>query len=400
MTTQSRICQLLSRSPTPNASPQRPSGFRPVRAAALVLSCAAAVFASAACSGSTEKVFSASAFRAAARSDPAPAIAPGRAILAKDLSIVTVAASDRYLVWESAGPEEHPVTLLMQRDLETEKVKELSDATLPSWGLASTATWVVYVADKAPPQLVAVRHDGSDRTVLSDKLIVPIDARGTLVAWAEGDSSHHRVVVREMETGAEWVAADMPSCPQGRCYRIDKVTLAHRGLIFSRGAIGSHPSIIVRRAFDDPRPTSVSVPGDPQPDLVRSSAGAFYYQLRRGWIRWDFGERRPRLIDLQSAVSSGPVPLDYQQGRLLLATGLPCKSTLIIRGGGRTFRLPAPVSTPYSPREFGPLCRQLTSAFWSGNKLLGAWAVLPKLSVESHGDVGLVGVAVAARTPS
>jgi hypothetical protein len=371
----------------------------PVRAAALVLASAAAVFASAACSGSTEKTFSAAEFIAAARSDPAPAIPPGRAILAKDLSIVTVAAGNRYLVWESAGPEENPVTLLMQRDLETGKVEKLSNATLPSWGLASTATWVVHVADTAPPQLVAVRHDGSDRTVLSDKLIVPIDARGTLVAWAEGDSSNQRVVVREMETGGEWVAADMPSCPQEQCYRIDKVTLAHRGVVFSRGAIGPHPSVIVRRAFDDAKPTSVSVPDDPQPDLVRSSAGAFYYQLRRGWMRWDFGNRRPRLIDLESAVSSGPVPLEYRRGRLLLATDLPCKSTLVIRGGGRTFRLPAPVSTPYSPREFGPLCRQLTSAFWTGDKLLGAWAVLPKLSVESHADVGLVGVAVAAGTP-
>lgn len=372
----------------------------PFHSAALVLS-VAAVLASAACSGSTEKpkAFSAAEFMAAARSDPAPAIRPGRAILAKDLSIVTVAAGGRYLLWEAAGSEEHPVTLLMQRDLETGKAEELSDATLPSWGLASTPTWVVYVADKAPPQLVAVRHDGSDRTVLSDKLIVPIDARGTLVAWAEGDSSHQRVVVREMETGREWVAADMPSCLNGRCYRIDRVTLADRGLVFDRGAIGPHPSLVVRRAFDDAKPTSVSLPGDPQPDLIRSSAGAFYYQLRRGWMRWDFGERRPRRIDLESAVSSGPVPLAYQRGRLLLATDLPCKSTLIIRGAGRTFRLAAPASTPYSPKEFGPLCAQLTTAFWAGNKLLGAWAVLPKLSVESHQDVGLVGVAVAADTP-
>jgi hypothetical protein len=370
-----------------------------IRAAALVLVSAAAVFGSAACSGSTKRAFSAAEFRAAARSDPAPVIRPGRAILAKDLSVGAVAASGRYLLWEAAGPEENPVTLLMQRDLETEKAKELSDATLPAWGLASTPTWVVYVADKTPPQLVAVRHDGSDRTVLSDKLIVPIEARGTLVAWAEGDSSHQRLVVREMETGGEWTAADLPSCLQERCYRIDKLTLAYRGLVFARGAIGPHPSFVVRRAFDDSRTTSVSVPHDPQPDLVRSSAGAFYYQLRRGWMRWDFGERRPRPIDLESAVSSGPVPLDYQRGRLLLAIGLPCKSTLIIRGGGRTFRLPAPVSTPYSPKEFGPLCRQLTSAFWTGQKLLAAWAVLPKLSVESHEDVGLVGVAVAAETP-
>jgi hypothetical protein len=366
-----------------------------------MLASAAAVFACAACSGSTEKPepFSAPEFIAAARSDPAPAIRSGRAILVKDLRIVTVAAGGRYLLWEAAGSEEHPVTLLMRRDLETGKTEELSDATLPAWGLASTATWVVYVADKAPPQLVAVRHDGRDRTVLSDNLIAPIDARGTLVAWAEGDSSHQRVVVRELESGDEWLAADMPSCVNGRCYRLDKVTLAHRGVVFARGAIGPHPSVVVRRAFDDPRPAGVSVPGDPQPDLVRSSEGAFYYQLRRGWMRWDFGERRPRPIDLVPVAPRGPVPLEYRQGRLLLAMDLPCRSTLIIRGGGRTFRLAAPASTPYSPKEFGPLCAQLTAAFWSGNKLLGAWAVLPKLSVESHEDVGLVGVAFAADTP-
>jgi hypothetical protein len=28
---------------------------------------------------------------------------------------------------------------------------------------------------------------------------------------------------------------------------------------------------------------------DPQPDLARSSAGAYYYWLRHGWMRWNFG---------------------------------------------------------------------------------------------------------------
>src|SRR5919109_195522 len=354
---------------------------------AVVVSAAACT----ACSGAAQKTYSSAGFAAAARSEAAPIVGEGTVILLRDRSIDAMAVSRRFLVWAALGARD-PDPLLMQRDLETGKVEQLRAEMLPQLGLAVSPTWAVFGSSGAPAELVALRHEGSDRTVLSEALIAPIDSRGTLVAWAEGDETEQRVLVREMESGREWLAARMPRCIGGRCYRIDKVTLADRGVVFSRGAVGPHPSLIVRRGFDDARPATISVPNDPQPDLILSSAGAFYYQFGRGWMRWDFGQARPRPAGVRDQ-GGEPFPIAFDRGRLLLVHHVRCTSTLLVRDGGRiSRRIAPPRSTRYSPTEFGPLCRELSSLFWAGQKLLVAWSVVPKLSLDSHTSVGLVGV--------
>jgi hypothetical protein len=61
--------------------------------------------------------------------------------------------------------------------------------------------------------------------------------------------------------------------------------------------------------------------------------------------------------------------------------------------------LPAPRSSPASPTQFGPLCRQLTGLVWSGNRLLIGWSFTPKVSLQGHTDVGLSGLITMLRVP-
>jgi hypothetical protein len=71
----------------------------------------------------------------------------------------------------------------------------------------------------------------------------------------------------------------------------------------------------------------------------------------------------------------------------------------VLGSSGRMTPLPAPRSTPASPTQFGPLCRQLTGLAWSGNRLLIGWGFTPKVSIEGHNDVGLSGLITTVRVP-
>lgn len=304
-----------------------------------------------------------------------------------------IALAPHYLAWEYEQSKAHPLSALMEGDRRTGKIRELASAVLPQFGLASTRTYVVYAGrNVSGSDLRAVRHDGSHRVVLSRSLAAPLASRGDMIAWAEQLGAYQRVVVRNMATGHEWVAARMPRCRRDTCYRIDGVTLADDGVVFDRGAIGTQPSLIVRRRFGKTQPSRVSVKNDPQPDLAPSSAGAFYYWLQHGWMRWDFRARRSQRtgLDAQRWWVVG-----YEHGRLLLRTGSQCRPRLIVRQPGkRPQAVPAPASAPGSPKDFGPLCRLMTGFAWQGRRLVVAWAVLPRISLNSHTDVGLAGVVV------
>ena len=224
-------------------------------------------------------------------------------------NLTPVVVSPQYLVWESAGGEESSlIPSLRQLDLRTSRIRILVRGVVPHFGLASTTGWVVYAVGRGST-LVAVRHDGSRRTTLSRQLVAPIAARGEKVAWADQDATRQRVYVRDMSSGTRWLAADLPRCVGGRCYRIDAVGLADQGVVFVRGAIGPQPSFIVRRGFSDAKATRLAVPNDPQPDLAPSSVGALYYAFGRGWYRWDFGRPDTRLTRFLGARQT-PVLVD------------------------------------------------------------------------------------------
>lgn len=324
-----------------------------------------------------------------------------RLLLVRDRLIQTISTAGPYLTWEQGGfglraPKQSP---LMHRDQRTGKLKQLVADTLPQFGLASTSAQVVYASRGSfGVNLLSVRRDGTHRILLTRSLAAPLASRGSLVAWAEQAGSWQRVLVRNLRTGREWIAARLRRCDREGCYRIDSVTLADDGVVFDRGAIGQQPSLVMRRRFHDSRPTIVRLPNDPQPDLAPSSAGAFYYWFQHGWMRWDFRGKRHPVTTIRGARSW---PVSYERGRLLLLVGSRCRPRLVVQvPGGRRIAIPAPISTPASTKDFGRLCRLMTDFSWTGRQLLVAWSVLPDASLRSHTDVGLVSVVTRTTIPT
>jgi len=319
-------------------------------------------------------------------------------LLMRGVSVGPIAATRDYLVWEATTGEEGGVDVLYDRNLRTGVIRKLALSPNSHYGLAIAGKRIFYATGVgAQSKLVAVGTDGRRRGTLSPSLIAPFDVRGKHIAWAELDGGHQRVVVRNLKTGSQRVVEDV-GCPAGQCYRIDRVTLADKGVVFDLGAISQgYPSLIVRRAFGAPGPDHAKVPADQQPDLAESSAGPLYYWLMHGWMRWDFGQRRPHLTRL---ASTSPYPLDSEGGRLLLLAGGSCSQRVLVRlSSGRKIPLPAPARTPVSPRDFGRLCRNLTGYNWTGDRLLLAWSFVPRATEEAHSDVGQAGMVTVAQVP-
>jgi hypothetical protein len=326
-------------------------------------------------------------------------VRPGQVVVEPGVAVAQVALSPRYLTWEVAGVETNKVPALMQRDLRTGKDIMLDRGVFPSYGLASTEGWVVYARERAsaPNELVAQRHGGSRNVVLSTHLVAPLDSRGNVVAWAEQEGPDHRIVVRDMRSGTEWLAAALPRCSSERCYRIDAVALAGRGVTFVRGAIGSHPSLIGRRAFGDSEPSFVELANDPQPDLRPSSLGALYHWLGQGWFRWDFGRSSPRPTGF---AGSSPAPVLRLEGeRWFLATDDgECETGIVVRRGthrSRTVQSSEAILAATPVRGHHDFCLRLTDVAWTGGQVVASWALLPRSAHEHHEDTGLVGAIVA-----
>jgi hypothetical protein len=261
-----------------------------------------------------------------------------------------------------------------------------------------TPTAIAYASGQGDQTvLVAVNPNGGNRRILTRSLIAPFDARGDELAWAERHGTQERVVVRNMKTGRQRVVMTV-GCID--CYRIDKVVVANDGVVFDLGATSQgSASLIVQHAFAAAKPTTRKVPNDQQPDLVPASSGAIYYWLEHGWMRWDFGHPRP--VPLPGFRATSPSPLAEEQGSLLLLSGPQCSQRVAVRlPDGRELRLPAPKSTPASPRDFGRLCRSVSGFSWRGRRLFVAWSLIPKISLQGHSEVGVSGMVTAATLPS
>jgi hypothetical protein len=334
--------------------------------------------------------------------DPVEAILPVKpatGILAeRGFSAGPIASTGTHLFWEAARDQEGGDVFLVGRNIPTRQTRVLEHNMSPLFGLASTSDSLVFATHgSAGTDLVTTDLTGGHRRVLSQSLAAPFDARGDVVAWAEQVGARQRVVTLNLRTGRRLVVLDEARCRRGRCYRIDRVTVARDGVAFDLGSVGQgYPSLVARRSWSGARTEFTPVPHDPQPDLARSAEGALYYQLRRGWIEWKFGENRPRAI-----AGAKTWLLDTQGGRRLVLRGGACGASVGVLegGGGRMTPLPAPRSTPASPTQFGPLCRQLTGLVWSGNRLLIGWSFTPKVSIQGHTDVGLSGLITMLRVP-
>lgn len=319
----------------------------------------------------------------------------GALVLTRGVGVGSVAADRRHLVWV-VGPSEptDANTTLRQGKFGGGKTVTLARGVRMGYGLASTTGWVVYPGG-VPPSLKAVRHDGSRTRVLSrGALLAPPASRGERVAWAEQEGDRQRVIVHDMARDKRWLAADMPRCVRSKCYRIDAVTLADRGVVFDRGAIGPQASVVVRRGFSGARPARLVLRHVAQPQLVPSSAGALYYATGHGWRRWDFGEARPRGTPFRRA---RPAPLvAYEHGHWLLVRRHGCESVLVARlPSGRRRVLASPSGAGGMPTRQYSACHFFQALAWRGRRPLSAWTVIPAASVEAHSNRGLTGAVLA-----
>jgi len=310
-------------------------------------------------------------------------------------AIGPVAATSRDVVWAAASSDEADDVLLLSRNLRTGASRVVAHRLFEAFGLASAAGSVVYArASGASAQLETRPPEGGPARILSRRLAAPFDARGDVVAWAESGPTRNRVLFRNLRSGRSGVVFTAPRCRDSRCYRIDRVTVADRGVVFDLGSVGQgYPSLIVRRSWSAGRPSFVRVPNDPQPDLARASAGALYYQLGRGWMEWNFGRALPTPTWPHRV---RPWLLSRDGTRSLLITGRDCATTVSVRfSGGRTMTLPSPHATAVTTTRFGKVCRQLTGFASSHRRLLLAWTLTPQVSLEAHEEIGVSGVITA-----
>ena len=319
----------------------------------------------------------------------------GALVVTKGRAVKQIAAEGRRLVWET-GPLEGGSSLptLYGRKLGGPRRLLIRNVNT-SYGLGLAAGWALYAGPGARTPLTAIAPDGSHRIVLSHWLAAPFVTRGRLAAWIEQHGRRQKVVVRNMRTGRVLLAAMPPRCQQGHCFQIEEVALADRGVVFTRDSTNPDFSLVVRIPFASRKPSSVRIPGDPQPDLAPSSAGALYYVLRRGWYRWGFG-RKPRRTPFRA---NPPAPLlGYEHGRWLLSTKRGCDYGVVaVTDGGRRTVVVSARSLerllPARPRR----CVLLQATAWIGAQPLTAWALVPEKSSEEHSDRGLVGVGFAGK---
>lgn len=292
----------------------------------------------------------------------------------------------RSVLWESVPGEEGGPAAVVERDLATRRTRTIAVGIASQYGLVATRRSIVYATGPAPVRLIALDRRSGRRTVLSDSLAAPFVWRGDRVAWVEQRGARQRVVVYDLRRQTAWTAADLPNCVGRRCYRIEGITLAERGVVFARGAVGAETSFVLRRLFSGRRLESVRIEQDAQPDLVPSANGAFYYVLDRGWYRWDFASSRPSL----AAAPDSFRPIAYDGHRWLsiqqegcddaLVEGLVSGPTSSVVSSGRV-RDVAGVQTG--------VCVRFQGVTFAGGRPVTTWIVVPRAS-HAAGAIGVI----------
>jgi hypothetical protein len=279
-----------------------------------------------------------------------------------------VAIGGGYAVWTSHDPDSAN-TDVRERRLAGGRVRVAVAKPIALDGLASTARWLLYT-----PQfgrsigLIAYERRTGLRRVLSRDVIARIAQDGDRIAWAERAHGRQRVVVIDVRTGRKWIAANLPMCSHGRCYRFDAVVLARWGVWFVRGALGPFPSQVIRRTFGAHRLQTLRVAHDPQPDAVAGAGDPVFFRLGSGYVRWPGGRLKStrlaavRRHDTLLRVSRRSFEVLRQIGRV---------GVIIRIAGGRERIIDRGPHAPH--RGAAPLA----SIAWRGAMFVAAWNVYP-----------------------
>lgn len=365
------------------------------RACLIALIVAVSALGASACGGSTAGRSTTSfAGLADATRVPAPVIAPGVLASFSGAAAGPVGSDRGHVVWES-GPLEADSSqpILHDRTLSTGTTRTIARKVDPLYGVASTTRWVFFARTTASgTQLLRISHEGAQSSVVTDSLASPVASRGDVVAWAEESGSSQRVVALDAAHDVQWTVARMPSCSVSGCYQIGAVTVADDGIVFTRDAVGSQASLVVRRGFGATGTQSVAIADDPQPDLVPSSSGALYFALSRGWYRWDFGDSRPSTV----AFADDPVKslIRHEDGRWYWLSRQGCNYRVesgAAVGSRATFVVPGRLVRPVP----GVACTHLGGFAWTGRQAIMSWVIASAAAVGAHEDNELRGAVVA-----
>jgi hypothetical protein len=362
----------------------------------------ALVFAASGCAGGSSQSTtgsSASATPPAVAARPlSPRLRAGTLVVTHHAAAGPVSADSRNLVWASGPLEAETLSpSIHDRDLATGSTTTFAGTVDPLFGLASTSRFVFFARSSGnSTTVVQTSHRGTDARVLTTNLVTPLASRGNVVAWGEQSGPTERVVAY---TGTRrWIVAQMPRCTTKGCYRLDEVTVAKRGIVFTRDAVGSQESFVLRRAFGDRTVESTAVQHDPQPDLVPSSSGALYFALFRGWYRWDFGSARPRPVSFANDPSKQLILHEGSHWYWLVRHD--CSVRIESNRGGNGAALNVPVRLASLGPDAGRTCTELCALVFAGPHAIAAWAIASEAAEDDHSDAGLRGVVVSARVPS
>jgi copper transport protein len=319
--------------------------------------------------------------------------APG-AVQVAGVAANSVSVDGSSVFWETVAAEEGGSAALVERNLATRRTRTLVRDVASQFGLAVTRNTIVYAPASAPVRLVALDRRTGRRTVLSRSVAAPLAWGGERVAWAEEQGGRQRVVVYNLLRRKAWTAADMPSCVGGVCYRVDAVTLAQQGVVFTRDVVGAQASSVGRRAFSAPRPEFVKIERDPQPDLVPSASGALYYALDRGWYRWDFGEAQPRRAVGSTTQSLRPIAYDGRRWFLVRTRG--CDDSVQSTRSGNVAMIASPAHARAVAHVGADVCVRFQNLTWAGRRSVTTWIVVPR-ATHATGATGVIVVGPSTR---
>jgi hypothetical protein len=276
---------------------------RALRAAALVL-CAAGCTGSGSGSGTSPRAahpapaVNSSTPAQEAGCQPAKAkLAPrGKPLRMRTIAVVKdqgtlsdIAVGGGYIAWSTIHIETG-AGAIYERRIGGGPVTQLNgpDVVYPS-GLASGPKGVYVVTGTDTQDVYLLPHgSGGTMTPVLRNLVAPMSQHGDLVAYAIGLADGRREIgVLDTHTGEHRVVATDRACENGRCSRIDQVELTDDAVVWAQGAIGDHPSYLVREPLAGGEPVRLRITGDVQPDLAAADGPVPFRRLGCTWQMWD-----------------------------------------------------------------------------------------------------------------
>jgi hypothetical protein len=207
-----------------------------------------------------------------------------------------------YIVWSTIHIETG-AGALYERKLSGGPVRLLNapEVVYPS-GLASGPKGVYVVTGTETQDVMLLPHGGGPMTQVIKNIVAPLSQRGDQIGYAAGLSDSRREVgVIDTATGKRRALATDRACDGGVCSRIDQVELTDDAVVWSEGAIGDHPSYLVRQPLAGGGPTRLRITGDVQPDLASANGPVPFRRLGCAWQTWDGSKPAAAAFDVPAA---------------------------------------------------------------------------------------------------